>query len=40
MLARGSALYMNIPLSKITLGENEHPDDINVEIPDDIKEID
>jgi hypothetical protein len=39
LLARGSAIYMEIPLSKITAETNSHPADINVMIPDDVKEI-
>jgi uncharacterized protein (TIGR00369 family) len=38
LLAKGSALYMAIPLSKIT-GENSHPADIDVDVPDGIKEL-
>jgi uncharacterized protein (TIGR00369 family) len=38
LLARGSALYMEIPLSKIALHE-EHPSDINVDVPDEVREI-
>lgn len=43
LLARGSALYMKLPLTKISPNKTKdgslHPDDINVYVPDEIKEI-
>ena len=40
LLARGEALYMRLSLGTISPGKHEiKPDDINVYIPDDIKEI-
>jgi uncharacterized protein (TIGR00369 family) len=38
LLAKGSALYFKLPLSKIT--EGCHPEDVNVYEKDNIKEID
>lgn len=43
LLARGEALYMRLSLNTITASKGEHeikPDDINVYVPDDVKEID
>lgn len=42
LLARGSALYMFLTLATIspTKGQDIHPQDINVFVPDGIKEID
>jgi acyl-coenzyme A thioesterase PaaI-like protein len=43
LLAKGSALYFKLPLSKIspnTADKEWHPDDINVPCPDDVTEID
>jgi len=42
LLARGSALYMFLPLTAISPHEGQgiHPEDINVFVPDEIKEID
>jgi uncharacterized protein (TIGR00369 family) len=42
LLARGSALYMFLSLTKISPQEGPaiHPEDINVFVPDDLKEID
>jgi acyl-coenzyme A thioesterase PaaI-like protein len=39
LLARGTALYMKLPLSTISPNRNAHPEDINVLVPDDVKEI-
>lgn len=40
MLAKGKALYFRLALSKITNDEHIHPNDLDVLVPDDIKEID
>jgi len=44
LLARGSALYMKLPLSTISPEKSKtghiNPEDINVYVPDDVKEID